>query len=107
MTFNERLKMERLRRNLTQTEMGLAMDMLQSQYSVIEKGTQSLTMDKLALLHNRLGVDLNYLITGNYTKLNYGLDKMPFSEIKKLNHEIFKELDKRINEYETGTKTQK
>ncbi|WP_312208266.1 helix-turn-helix transcriptional regulator [Empedobacter sp.] len=96
-TFHERLKFERTKRGMTQKEFGQILEITQSQMANIEKGINSLTVDKLVILHKKLGVDLNFLITGEYLRLDYGLDKMDFSQLKKLNADIFNELESRNN----------
>lgn len=94
-TIHERLKFERTKRGMTQKEFAEVMGMNQSHYSLIEKGDNNLTIDKMTLLNNKLKIDLNFLITGQYLRLDFGLDKMEFSQLKKLNTDIFNELERR------------
>ncbi|ADX67006.1 Helix-turn-helix domain [Weeksella virosa] len=105
--ISTRLKFERTKRNLTQREISLILNMSQGQYNRIENGLGELTNSKLELLHLKLGVDLNYLLTGKYSKLDFGLDKMDFQDLKKLNSEIFKELESRLAVNPTAQKLHK
>ncbi|WP_068598709.1 helix-turn-helix domain-containing protein [Vaginella massiliensis] len=102
-----RLKFERTKRNLTQREISLILNMSQGQYNRIENGLGELTNSKLELLHLKLGIDLNYLLTGKYSKLDFGLDKMDFQDLKKLNSDIFKEIESRLTIDPTAQKLHK
>ncbi|MEG0188495.1 MAG: helix-turn-helix transcriptional regulator [Bacilli bacterium] len=95
-TIQRRLLFERKKRNLTQKEFAQVIDMDQSQYSMVENGKLNLTVEKMAILHKKLGIDLNFLITGEYTKLDFGIEKMDVKQLKKLNSDIFNELEQRI-----------
>ena len=96
MTIGDRLKFEREKRVMTQVQFANILEMKQGQYSRIEMGTQGLTVDKLLLLNKKLGIDVNYIISGEYTKFNYNLDKMEMSELKKLHTDIFNEIESRL-----------
>ena len=93
--IHERLKFERTKRGMTQKEFAQVMEMNQGQYSLIEKGENNLTIEKMNLLNKKLKIDLNYLITGQYLRLDFGLDKMDFAQLKRLNTDIFIELESR------------
>ena len=94
-TIHERLKFERTKRGMTQKDFAQVMEMNQGQYSLIEKGENNLTIEKMNLLNKKLKIDLNYLITGQYLRLDFGLDKMDFAQLKRLNTDIFVELESR------------
>lgn len=94
-TIHERLKFERTKRGMTQKDFAQVMEMNQGQYSLIEKGENNLTIEKMNLLNKKLKIDLNYLITGQYLRLDFGLDKMDFAQLKRLNTDIFIELESR------------
>lgn len=93
--IHERLKFERTKRGMTQKDFAQVMEMNQGQYSLIEKGENNLTIEKMNLLNKKLKIDLNYLITGQYLRLDFGLDKMDFAQLKRLNTDIFIELESR------------
>lgn len=97
-TIQERLKFERKKRGMTQSEFAEILDMTQANYSQIENAVNGLTVDKLAILKKKLGIDLNYLITGSYDRLDFGVEKMKVSQLKNLNLSIINELESRINE---------
>lgn len=80
---------------MTQKDFAQVMEMNQGQYSLIEKGENNLTIEKMNLLNKKLKIDLNYLITGQYLRLDFGLDKMDFAQLKRLNTDIFIELESR------------
>ena len=82
---------------MSQVQFASLLDIKQGHYSRIEKGTLRITSDQMLILHEKLGLDLHYLITGKYVKFTYNLDKMDLPELKKLNNEIFEELEKRLN----------
>ena len=95
-TIGERIRFEREKRGMTQSQFASLLEIKQGHYSRIETGTQRLTSDQMLILYDKLDIDLHYLITGKYVKFNYNLDKMTLSEIKKLNSEIIDELESRI-----------
>lgn len=96
-SFAERIKFEREKRKMSQKQFALVMDMAQGQYSLIENGKLELSFEKMDILHKKLNIDLNYLVTGKFTKLDYGLDKMDVTELKKLMLDIANEFETRLN----------
>lgn len=101
-TIAERIKFEREKRNMTQKQFALILDIKQGHYSRMESGLLRITSDQMLILHEKLGIDLHYLITGKYVKFNYNLDKMDLPELKNLNNEIFEEMEKRLNISKNG-----
>lgn len=59
-------RLQRARENLgcTQETFAELLDVAAVHYQRLERGEYALTLDKMVILHEKYGVDLNYLITG-------------------------------------------
>jgi transcriptional regulator with XRE-family HTH domain len=62
---NQRLKILRVTKNLSQKEVADALDMTQAGYSALEKGKISLSRTHLQLLKDKLDLDISYILEGN------------------------------------------
>lgn len=65
--LGERIREERLKRNLTQAQLAEAVDISDTYMGAIERGERSLTLDTLVRLVNRLGVTVDYLLIDSVT----------------------------------------
>ena len=65
--LGERIREERLKRNLTQAQLAEAVDISDTYMGAIERGERSLTLDTLVRLVNRLGVTVDYLLVDSVT----------------------------------------
>lgn len=65
--LGERIREERLKRNLTQAQLAEAVDISDTYMGAIERGERSLTLDTLVRLVNRLGVTVDYLLADSVT----------------------------------------
>ena len=61
--LGERIREERLRLNLTQSQLAESIDISDTYMGAIERGERSLTLDTLVRLVNRLGVTVDYLLS--------------------------------------------
>ena len=61
--LGERIREERLRLNLTQSQLAEDIDISDTYMGAIERGERSLTLDTLVRLVNRLGVSVDYLLS--------------------------------------------
>ena len=59
-----RLREYRKSKGLTQAEVADILEMSLNFYGVIERGKSRLSIEKMILAHDRLGLDLTYLLTG-------------------------------------------
>lgn len=59
-----RLREYRVKLHLTQAQMAEKLEMSLNYYGQIERGKKGLSIDKIILCRDKLGVDLNYLLTG-------------------------------------------
>ena len=62
--IGERLRTSRKAKGLTQAQVADMLDMSCNFYGEIERGNCRLSIEKLLLVHQRLEIDLTYLITG-------------------------------------------
>ena len=62
--IGERLRTSRKSKGLTQAQVADMLDMSCNFYGEIERGNCRLSIEKLLLVHQRLEIDLTYLITG-------------------------------------------
>ena len=60
--LGNRIREERLKLNLTQSQLAEAIDISDTYIGQIERGERSLTLDTLVRLVNRLGVSIDYLL---------------------------------------------
>ena len=60
--LGKRIKEERLKLNLTQSQLAEDIDISDSYMSYIERGEKSLSLETLISLTNRLGVSVDYLL---------------------------------------------
>lgn len=65
--LGERIREERLKRNMTQAQLAEAVDISDTYMGAIERGERSLTLDTLVRLVNRLGVTVDYLLVDSVT----------------------------------------
>ena len=65
--IGERLRATRKEKGLTQAQVADMLDMSCNFYGEIERGNCRLSLEKLMLVHQRLEIDLTYLITGENT----------------------------------------
>ena len=65
--LGERIREERLKRNLTQAQLAEEVDISDTYMGAIERGERSLTLDTLVRLVNRLGVTGDYLLVDSVT----------------------------------------
>ena len=65
--LGERIRAERLRLNLTQTQLAENGSISDTYMGAIERGERSLTLDTLVRLVNRLGVTADYLLSDSVT----------------------------------------
>ena len=65
--LGERIRAERLRLNLTQTQLAENASISDTYMGAIERGERSLTLDTLVRLVNRLGVTADYLLSDSVT----------------------------------------
>lgn len=61
--LGKRIREERLKLNLTQEKLAEAVDLSTAYIGQIERGERSLTLDKLIVITNRLGVTVDYLLS--------------------------------------------
>lgn len=61
--LGRRIREERKKLNLTQTQLAEAIDISDTYMGAIERGERSLTLDTLIRLVNRLGVTVDYLLS--------------------------------------------
>lgn len=62
--MGERLREYRKKLNYTQEQTAELLDMSLTYYGKIERGINGLSIEKLLLAHEKLGVDISYLLTG-------------------------------------------
>lgn len=62
--IGNRLRQIRLEKNWTQDRMAECLGITKAFYGKIERGESSIALEKLVLLNETMGIDLNYLITG-------------------------------------------
>lgn len=63
--ISKRLKQIRLNKGYTQEEFSEIIEISPAYYGKIERGCHGLSLEKLILLHEKLDVDLTYVLTGN------------------------------------------
>ncbi len=62
--MGKRLRLIRLQKDLTQEAFAEILELSTPYYGKIERGENGLSLQKLQILHKKLGIDLTYLITG-------------------------------------------
>ena len=67
--LGERIREERLKLKLTQSQLAEDIDISDTYIGQIERGERSLTLDTLVRLVNRLGVSIDYLLK-DYVEVN-------------------------------------
>lgn len=65
--IGERLRIARKAKGLTQAQVADMLEMSCNFYGEIERGNCRLSIEKLMLVHQKLEIDLTYLITGEAT----------------------------------------
>lgn len=63
--IGKRLKQIRLNKGYTQEEFSEIIEISPAYYGKIERGCHGLFLEKLIMLHEKLDVDLTYVLTGN------------------------------------------
>ena len=63
--IGKRLRKHRLHLNMTQESMAESLDMSLNYYGQIERGENSISIEKLILLYKKHPVDICYLLTGD------------------------------------------
>ena len=61
--LGKRIREERVRLNLTQAQLAVAIDISDTYMGAIERGERSLTLDTLVRLVNGLGVTVDYMLS--------------------------------------------
>lgn len=62
--IGERLRLMREELNLTQDQMAELLEVSKAHYGLAERGSNCLSLNKYLILHEKFGVDLTYLLTG-------------------------------------------
>lgn len=62
--MGERLRDYRKKLNYTQEQVAELLDMSLTYYGKVERGINGLSIEKLLLAHEKMGVDISYLLTG-------------------------------------------
>lgn len=70
MRLGQRIREERLKLNLTQSQLAESIDISDTYIGQIERGERSLTLDTLVRLVNRLGVTIDYLLKDSVETTN-------------------------------------
>ncbi len=65
--LGKRIREERKKLNLTQSQLAEAIDISDTYMGAIERGERSLTLDTLVRLVNRLGVTVDYMLADSVT----------------------------------------
>ena len=68
--LGKRIREERQRLNLTQTQLAEDIDISDTYMGAIERGERSLTLDTLVKLVNRLGVSVDYMLSDSVRDSN-------------------------------------
>lgn len=70
--LGKRIREERLRLNLTQEKLAEDVDLTTAYIGQIERGERNITLEKLIIIANRLGVSVDYLLSDSITPTNDG-----------------------------------
>ena len=62
--IGERLRTRRVEMKMTQNEAAELLDMSLNYYGTIERGKNGLSLEKLLLVKEKMGLDITYLLTG-------------------------------------------
>ncbi len=73
--IGKRLKKIKNENDFSQENMADILGVSHAYYGKVERGLHCLSVEKLCILNQELGVDLNYLITGKETAPNKHLDE--------------------------------
>lgn len=65
--LGKRIREERLRLNLTQEKLAEDVDLTTAYIGQIERGERNITLEKLVIIANRLGVSVDYLLSDSIT----------------------------------------
>ena len=68
--LGQRIKEERHKLNLTQEDLAEDVDLTPAYIGQIERGERKVTLEKLVAIVNRLGVTIDYVLSGSLTS-NY------------------------------------
>ncbi len=71
--LGKRIREERLRLNLTQSQLAEDVDISDTYMGAIERGERSLTLDTLVRIVNRLGVTVDYLLSDSVCGSDLGI----------------------------------
>lgn len=92
----EIIKIERLKKNLTQDFVACELDISQSNYARIERGERELSFKVFSKLVEILDIDSNQILSAVYNKPIYDLNKSEINLLA-LKKEIVEEIEKKIN----------
>lgn len=62
--MGKRLRIFRIQRNYTQEQMAEILGISAAYYGKVERGVHGLSLEKLVTVNKKLGIDINYLLTG-------------------------------------------
>lgn len=71
--LGKRIREERLRLNLTQSQLAEQVGISDTYMGAIERGERSLTLDTLVRLVNRLGVTVDYMLVDSVTDSDHNV----------------------------------
>ena len=63
--FGKNVKIERIKKDLTQEQLSVKLDVNQNYIACIERGRQNMSLGKILELSDALGVDIQKLLTFN------------------------------------------
>ena len=97
--MGKRLREYRKSLKMTQQKVAEILDMSLNFYGQIERGESRLSLEKMLLLHEKLGFDPTYLLTGKRTDatLNDFLADYPKDKIFELMEQVLKHAGKLYN----------
>lgn len=62
--MGKRIRAKRVELHLTQNQVAEMLDVSLNYYGTIERGNSGLALEKLVLLHEKLDIDITYILTG-------------------------------------------
>lgn len=74
--IGRRLLTRRKELQYTQEKVAEMLEVSTGFYGMIERGEKSPSIEKLVMIHEKLGIDITYLLTGEERALNY-IEKWP------------------------------
>ena len=91
LAMGERLREYRIKKGWSQEDMAKTLGMSLTYYGRIERGQSGISLEKLVLLNEKVGIDPTYLLTGeeqSAVRFDLVLDKCPKSKQHDLNQLI-------------------